>query len=1174
MNSERQLRVRELFAEAQALPEDARAEFLEGACEGDAGLCAEVESMLAAAQATRGLLDRPEATRPGERSDRPLGPGTRLGPWSVERLIGRGGMGEVYEARRADGAFELRIAIKLLKRGLDTDAVVARFGRERRILAQLDHPNIAHVLDAGVAADGRPFLAMEYVEGSAITEYARTHGLSTAGVLRLMITACEAAQAAHAKRIVHRDLKPSNVMVSSQGQVKLLDFGIAKALSEEDDDATRLAGEATVLTPSYAAPEQLLGRPATPASDVYALGVILYQMLVERLPHRRAGLSSSRIALELDRETRERLSSVLRRERGRLPEQQRIERLHAVSKDLDLIVLKALHAEAGHRYPSGQELADDLRRLMESRPVLARPDSIAYRAGRFVRRNRRGLLQLGGAGSIAALIAAAALIHQARMEHLRRLVALGQEQLSTQHAARAAAYLSAAYSLGDRSADVRFGLARAMPAVEAMMAWSVGYPGAEYQGVSYSPDSASVVLTDLGKRKPFATVWDVNKQSLKHWLEGAPALAQTLYSRDSSRVLLAGTPIYMQSGQLTQVWDLRTGAKLFEAAGSTGPGDNGPCPVFIAADPDLSRVLSISPEGKAQLWDVSTGQKLFTLDTPGKALSAAFSRDGSRIVTGTDDGMAAIWDAAAGTVKNVIHITPATPATAFFANKDKFVVTASRSGVLHLWDADTGMWLGSPGGADGPLLFAGLDTDGRRLVTLAGGQGNFKVWDLITQELVPHSFTTSIDYFGGFRLQPGGDGIVTPATDGVRVWSHFGEDLSGLLEANSEESSAVAYSPDGNRILTAAEKGLVRMWDARALHGEPVLSLPHEHVAQNEQYGPWWARYTPDGKRIVSGGTDSTVRIWNAEDGKLLAVLHGHKGPVFISSISPDGRLLVTGSEDHTARIWDLQSGETLAVLEGHTDRVAPLISPDGESVITYTGTEPAHSARIWDIHSGKLLGTLQGDAPRFIRMQFSPDSRRVVTSHADAAARIWDAHTGRLLLTLGCAGAVWSAAFSPDGSHVLTVSENKAVQLWDAADGRLLRQLDHLDFQPRIGIFNRAGDIVAIGGGTAVFLWEPATGRRTVLPSGGGAKLSFSPDESLLVGASSNNRVNIWSVSSGTLLASWTNSRQPNNPSPAFSPDGQRLVTAGISPIGESAYVWDVSEESRSPEQIAAIVA
>lgn len=352
---------------------------------------------------TRISPDSEPPTVPGDSDRGELPADTRLGPWRIERLVGRGGMGEVYAAQRADGAFELRAAVKLLKRGLDTDAVVARFNRERRILARLDHPNIAHVLDAGVAPDGRPFLVMEYVDGKPITEYIRGRGLPTNELLQLIITVCEAVQAAHARKIVHRDLKPSNVLVTPQGQVKLLDFGIAKALAEEDDSEATRAGESSAMTPAYAAPEQLLGLQATPASDVYALGCILYQLLVERLPHARGGRSTAQIARELDRETIERPSTVLRKDRGRLPEPVRLARLKSMSKDLDLIVLKALHPEAQRRYASARELADDLQRLLDNRPVLARPDSFAYRVNRFVRRNR---LPVAAAAAVIVALAA------------------------------------------------------------------------------------------------------------------------------------------------------------------------------------------------------------------------------------------------------------------------------------------------------------------------------------------------------------------------------------------------------------------------------------------------------------------------------------------------------------------------------------------------------------------------------------------------------------------------------------------------------------------------------------------------------------------------------------------------------------------------------------------------
>ncbi|MDP3293803.1 MAG: serine/threonine-protein kinase [Nevskia sp.] len=344
-------------------------------------------------------------------------------------------MGEVYQARRADQAFELRVAIKLLKRGLDTHQVIRRFLLERRILAQLTHPNIAHALDAGAAPDGRPYLVMEYVEGRPITEYARAGSnaqvLSIIERLRLMIIVCQAVQEAHKRQIVHRDLKPSNVLVTAEGQVKLLDFGIAKSLSEEEVDATRMAGEASALTPAYAAPEQILGQAITPATDVYALGVMLYELLTARLPHRREGRSASVIVVELNKETVLRPSTVLRQERGRLPEPERASRLREVSKDLDLIAVKALHPETARRYADAEALGDDLQRLLDQRPILARPDSLAYSASRFVRRNR--LVVAAAAAVMLALSAGLSIaIWQAGIARTEARSALLQKQRAEQ----------------------------------------------------------------------------------------------------------------------------------------------------------------------------------------------------------------------------------------------------------------------------------------------------------------------------------------------------------------------------------------------------------------------------------------------------------------------------------------------------------------------------------------------------------------------------------------------------------------------------------------------------------------------------------------------------------------------------------------------------------------------
>jgi hypothetical protein len=417
MTEDRAAWLRALVDEAQALPVERRLAFVDEACAGDQALRAVLVAALSDGAATVVVETRvvgpagappPRPVAEGDDTEEQLASGTRLGSWEIVHRIGQGGMGEVYLARRADRAFELQVAIKLLKRGLDTVAVVRRFLAERRILAQLTHPNIAHAMDAGATPDGRPYLVMEYVDGRSITDHAAASRLSVPERLRLLITVCLAVQEAHRRQIVHRDLKPSNVMVTGEGQVKLLDFGIARSLAEDAGDATRMAGEGNALTPAYAAPEQIRGEAITPTADVYALGVILYELLTGRLPHLREGGSISAMAAALERETLVRPSAALQLERGWLAESERAARLGAVSRDLDVISVKALHPESLRRYGTALELADDLQRLLDQRPVLARGDSLAYRASRFVRRNRlvvaataAVLLALSGGLSVA-----------------------------------------------------------------------------------------------------------------------------------------------------------------------------------------------------------------------------------------------------------------------------------------------------------------------------------------------------------------------------------------------------------------------------------------------------------------------------------------------------------------------------------------------------------------------------------------------------------------------------------------------------------------------------------------------------------------------------------------------------------------------------------------------------
>ncbi len=311
-----------------------------------------------------------------------------IGPWRLISEAGHGGMGAVYLAERVDGQFEQRVALKLVRNPLALDDhLLRRFREERRILAGLEHPNIARLLDGGVTAEGAPWFAMEYVAGRPITEYARLHHLSIAARIRLMLAACEAVQYAHQKLVVHRDLKPSNLLVTEGGQVKLLDFGIARLLADDaDDDAANPPTDTRLMTLTYASPEQVRGDAITVASDIYSLGVILFELLTGQTPHSRNGRTAYEVAQSIVEDEAPLPSSIGPSIDGRW-----------LRGDLDSIVLTALRKDARLGYPSVAALSDDLRRYLDGRPVLARGTAPLYRVRRLLRRHRLAVT----AGSIA-----------------------------------------------------------------------------------------------------------------------------------------------------------------------------------------------------------------------------------------------------------------------------------------------------------------------------------------------------------------------------------------------------------------------------------------------------------------------------------------------------------------------------------------------------------------------------------------------------------------------------------------------------------------------------------------------------------------------------------------------------------------------------------------------------
>jgi eukaryotic-like serine/threonine-protein kinase len=373
-----------LFDEALEQPPAERERWLAERCAGNSALHRQVEALLRADELAGRFLEVDGLRLAVPLMDEPdtgSAAGGEIGPYRLVRELARGGMGVVYLAERADGQFEQRVALKLIKRGMDSDEIHRRFLAERQILARLSHPHIARLLDGGVSAAGQPYFAIEYIDGTSILEHCKARGLGVEDRLRLFLDVCDAVRYAHRSLVVHRDLKPSNILVTADGQVKLLDFGIAKLLGDGPDAGPGLTETGMrVMTPEYAAPEQVSGAPVTTATDVYALGAVLYELLSGQRAHRldsRTPIEVARVVCEVDPEPPSGVAA------GAL--QQRLR------GDLDTITLTALQKKPERRYATVEQLAEDVRRHLDGRPVSARPDTWRYRATKFVGRHRIGV---------------------------------------------------------------------------------------------------------------------------------------------------------------------------------------------------------------------------------------------------------------------------------------------------------------------------------------------------------------------------------------------------------------------------------------------------------------------------------------------------------------------------------------------------------------------------------------------------------------------------------------------------------------------------------------------------------------------------------------------------------------------------------------------------------------
>lgn len=1006
--------------------------------------------------------------------------GRRFGPYCVRSLIGHGGMATVWLADRVDGQFARRVALKLAQQAFMTRGLTERLLRERAILASLDHPNIARLYDTGVSEDGQPYLALEYVAGVPITTYCDTQQLSVQGRLALFDQVLGAVHYAHAHLVIHRDLKPSNILVTAEGRVCLLDFGIAKlftAQTAQETELTQLTGRAMSL--AYAAPEQIAGAPISIAADIYSLGVMLYELLVGQRPYKlprnsRGALEEAILWTEPTSLTRAPLDEAAATVRS--TSMKRLAR--TVRGDLNTIVLKALHKSPRDRYATVDALREDLRRWRVGEPVLAQPNSLLYRTRKFVRRHWVAVA-VSVAFALTLLTGLAATTYEVRVAERQRDIAINAQLSSLTQAA--AARLKEGDIAGASGIVVeilkRRGVARAATvgaltvfqearAADLQILALDGRGIFRTAGVDFSPNG-SQFLTGAGDGT--AKIWDVATGHLALSLHSKDVqLYAGVYSADGQRV------VTVSSDNIPRIWEAATGRQILALEGHT---DQTWSAEFST---DGKRVVTTSWDRTARIWDSMTGQELLKLRHNDKVYNGRFSPDGTRVITGSHDGIARIWDAVRGReMLQLMGHSEAVDAVTFSPDSHR-VVTAGGDGSVRLWDAATGGLISSMMGHLDAVEDVVFSRDGRRLLT-ASADHTARIWDV------------------NYAQQTG-------------IMMHPAEVFDAAL------------SPDGRYVATTSSDGTVRLWAASP---GPERTLVFEHPEQVSS-----AVFSPDGRRILTASFDKTAVIWDAMSGLRLMTLRGHEDRLWWAAFSYDGRRIVTGSRDRTARVWDASTGAQLLVLRGHTDGIpGAAFSPDGNFVVTASHD---HTVRIWDAQAGQLVREIKGHGAEVLTAVFSPDSQRVLTGSVDETARIWAAGSGRELLRLqGHTGPVEAAVFSPDGRLVVTASDDKTARVWDAARGReLMRLSGNEGAVAGVGFSSDSRRIVTSASDGTVRLWDAVSGDLLTIYAGHhGAVRSatFSPDGRLIVTASNDNTARVWDARTPSLKQQieWTEAAQ-----------------------------------------------
>jgi WD40 repeat protein len=1016
------------------------------------------------------------AAVPGEKSlcDEDLG--ILVGRYRLVQKIGEGGCGTVYMAEQVEPV-RRRVAIKVIKLGMDTHAVIARFEAEQQALALMDHPNIARVLDAGMTANGRPFFAMELVRGIAITRYCEEHQLSTEERLKLFIQVCHALQHAHQKGIIHRDIKPSNVLVSTGETApvpKVIDFGIAKAMAGKLTEHTLLtAAEQFIGTPAYVSPEQsdVTNLDIDTRSDIYSLGVLLYELLTGKTPLDTANLLSDGLD-EMRRRIRDqesvrpstRLKSMPGEALAATAQQRKSDGARLIQRirgDLDWVVMKCLEKERERRYETASGLASDVQRHLDSEPVVARPPGAFYRAQKMVRRHR---LAFASAAVVFAVLVLAVFVStwqavRANRERQRAEYSLyASEMIRAQDNVDANNFAHALKLLGRhrpakgqvdlRGFEWRYLWSRCqgetnlpLPAVGQVWWLTFSLDGRWFvassdQGVRVFDANTWAVVAHITKHSgPACGVFTPDGKMLvtagkegvyffetEHWAELpdmalAGEVGPVAVTADGTRLVTMHSDEPYQTGNLwlkANVWDLQSRRILQTFTNVGGP------PTF---SPDGTLLVTDSPQG-ITLWPVEARSPPMRLEHSSDLLShfsgyhhlwkaIAFSPDGKSIAVAGKGGIR-IWDTASGQRVQELSGQRGDTAVAFSAD-GRFLAASSMDRVLLIWEV--GQWEKTPRKLVGHLnevWSLAFRPDGKAIV--GGGWDRLRFWDLTLTNSTP---AINPSRYQPLWVAPDGSQVISLSDDKLERWNtRTGRELFMPDFSNAPRPvNVLAVAPDGQRLLGGYTNGEVWLGDMVTgklqrlvdRHTEPVVEL----------------RVAPDGKTFVSLG-QTELFWWDFINNRVAAKsrLPEPSGARF----SPSGKIL--GTAGHSLQLWDVSSRSRkttppLPVMYGGFE-----FSPDDS---LYLIGWPPHLRRISD---GQQFGEpFEGHKQSVMGATISPDGHNMASAGDDGTVRLWSMETQQELLTLRDPETTFGyPLFSADGSTLVVgrpTPGNGGIRVW-----------------------------------------------------------------------------------------------------------------------------------------------